>query len=124
MIPTISLRGGKRPQALVAIAGALLAPAILTAILVAVNLGNPRDYVYLYLGVVATLGVVSGLGPAVVAGTLSFLLVDYFFVPPFHTFQFAQSTDLVNLCVFSAASVCVGTLGSRRRVAQLRAEAL
>jgi two-component system sensor histidine kinase KdpD len=111
-------------NALISLAAALLAPIGLTALLIAVNLGNPRDYIYLYLGVVAILGVASGVGSAVVAAASSFLLVDYFFVPPFHTFQFAEPTDLVNLCVFSGAAVLVGTLGSRRRDAQLRAEAL
>jgi K+-sensing histidine kinase KdpD len=102
----------------------LLAPIGLTALLNAVNLGNPRDYVYLYLGVVAILGVASGLRASLVAAASSFLLVDYFFVPPYHTLQFAEPTDVINLCVFGGTALLVGTLGSRRRDAQLRAEAL
>ena len=102
----------------------MLAPIGLTALLNAVNLGNPRDYVYLYLGVVAILGVASGLRASLVAAASSFLLVDYFFVPPYHTLQFAEPTDVINLCVFGGTALLVGTLGSRRRAAQLRAEAL
>ena len=82
----------------------MLAPIGLTALLNAVNLGNPRDYVYLYLGVVAILGVASGLRASLVAAASSFLLVDYFFVPPYHTLQFAEPTDVINLCVFGGAA--------------------
>src|SRR5438132_441972 len=113
-----------RSRRLVPLSAALLGPACLTAVLVATSPGNPRDYVYLYLGVVALLGVASGVAPAVVAAAASFLLVDFSFVPPYHTLQFAQPRDLLNLCVFTVAALFVGTIGSRRRAAQLRSEAL
>src|SRR5581483_6400003 len=41
-----------------------------------------------------------------------------------HTFTFATATDLVNLTVFVAVGAIVGTFGSRRREAQLRAARL
>jgi two-component system sensor histidine kinase KdpD len=103
---------------------ALLAPAALTAVLVAANLGNSRDYVFLYLGIVAILGLIAGLRDALLAATSSFLLVDFFFVRPVHTFEFADPTDLVNLAVFAGTAGIVGALGWRRRIAQLRAEHL
>lgn len=103
---------------------AVLAPVALTAVLVAANLGNSRDYVFLYLGVVAVLGLGFGLPEALLAAGGSFLLVDFFFVRPVHTFQFADTPDLVNLAVFFGTAGIVGTLGSRRRSAQLRAERL
>jgi hypothetical protein len=59
-------------------------PAALTAVLVHVG-SNQRDYVFLYLGEVAVLGVLRGLWPALAAATLSLLQVDYFFVPPVYT---------------------------------------
>jgi K+-sensing histidine kinase KdpD len=107
--------------------GALLAvagPAALTAILVPFSTGQSRDYVFLYLGLVATLGVTLGLWPALLAAGVSFLAVDYFFVPPIHTLTIADETDLVNLIVFFGVAGLVGGLGSRRRSAQLQAEAL
>ena len=103
---------------------AILAPAALTGLLVALNPGNTRDYVFVYLGIVAILGLSTGLRDAIVSATCSFLLVDFFFVRPVHTFQFADSTDLVNLAVFFGTAGLVGSLGSRRRVAQRRAENL
>src|SRR5215831_15343177 len=91
---------------------ACLAPAALTALLVAVNPGNNRDYVFLYLGLVAVLGLSGGLVAALVAAALSFALVDFFFVRPVHSLDFGDATDLVNLCVFVGAAGLVGTLGS------------
>ena len=104
--------------------GALLAPVAATAALVPLGGGVSRDYVFIYLAVVAVLAVVSGLGAATCAALVSFLLVDYFFVAPVHTLTIADQTDVINLIVFVGTALLVGGLGSRRRRAQLRAEAL
>jgi K+-sensing histidine kinase KdpD len=104
--------------------GALLAPVAATAALVPLGGGVSRDYVFIYLAVVAVLAVVSGLGAAMCAAVVSFLLVDYFFVLPLHTLSIADQTDVINLIVFVGTAFLVGGLGSRRRRAQLRAEAL
>ena len=101
-----------------------MAPALLTLLLVGVSFDNPRDYAFLYLSIVAVLGVATGIGPALAAAALSTVLVDYLFVPPKHTLSIANSEDVVNLLVFVGAAGLVGTLGSRRRDAQLRAQAL
>jgi K+-sensing histidine kinase KdpD len=118
----LTWRGRLGPWASPAIA--ILAPAGLTGVLVAINSGSTRDYVFLYLGIVAVLGLASGLRDAIMAAGSSFLFVDFFFVRPVHSLQFADPTDLINLCVFFGAAGLVGTLGSRRRAAQLRAESL
>jgi two-component system, OmpR family, sensor histidine kinase KdpD len=105
-------------------AAAVAAPAALTAILLRIGGGQPRDYVFLYLGVVAALGVTQGLVPALLAAATSFLLVDFYFVRPVRALTIADAQDVVNLVVFSTAAGVVGGLGSWRRRAQLRAEAL
>ena len=110
--------------AIVGYAGALVAPALLTLVLVGVSFDNPRDYAFLYLSIVAVLGVASGVGPSLVAAALSTVLVDYLFVPPKHTLSIGNGEDVVNLLVFFGAAGLVGTLGSRRRNAQLRSQAL
>jgi K+-sensing histidine kinase KdpD len=107
-----------------AYAAALAGPTALTLLLAGVSFNNPRDYAFLYLSIVAVLGVASGIGPALVSAALSFALVDYLFVPPTHTLSIANSEDVVNLLVFFGAAGLVGTLGSRRRNAQLRSQAL
>jgi K+-sensing histidine kinase KdpD len=105
-------------------AASVLAPSALTLLLLGVSFNNPRDYAFLYLSIVAVLGVASGIGPALVSAALSFALVDYLFVPPTHTLSIANGEDVVNLLVFFGAAGLVGTLGSRRRNAQLRSQAL
>ena len=103
---------------------AVLGPALVTVALVPLGAGTSRDYVFAYLAVVAILAVISGLAPALVAAGFSFLLVDYFLVAPIHTLTIADQTDLINLVVFFGTAGLVGGLGSRRRRAQLDAEAL
>lgn len=108
-----------------AVAGlsALAAPALLTAALLAAR-GPRRDYVFLYLAVVAVLGVLGGLWPALIAAALSFLLLDFFFVSPVGTLTIDSEQDIVNLLAFVATAGLVGMLTARRRSALVRAEAL
>jgi signal transduction histidine kinase len=72
----------RTPGTVVRATVALGAPAALIAMLVRVGGGQPRDDVFLYLGIVAALGVAWGLVAALLAAAASFLLVDYFFVQP------------------------------------------
>jgi two-component system sensor histidine kinase KdpD len=105
-------------------AGALFGPVIVTAILVNFSHQIQRDYVFIYLGLVAVVGVVRGLWPALVCAAISFLLVDYFFVPPVGTLTIADEQDIVNLIAFLVTAGLVGVLASRRRRALMDAEAL
>jgi K+-sensing histidine kinase KdpD len=102
----------------------VLGPVVVTAILVNFSHQVQRDYVFIYLGLVAVVGVVRGLWPALVCAAISFLLVDYFFVPPVGTLTIADEQDIVNLIAFLVTAGLVGALASRRRQALMRSEAL
>lgn len=102
---------------------AVVLPAVLTAILLQTHLPQ-REYVFIYMAVVAVIAVVRGLWPALLAAAVSFLLVDYFFVPPARTLTIADEQDLVNLAIFFGTAGVVGFMAGRRREAQMRAEAL
>jgi K+-sensing histidine kinase KdpD len=117
-------RGTGRTRSLLGYGAAVLGPVLATLALLPLGGGTSRDYIFIYLAIVAVLAVVSGLGPALAAAAASFLLVDWFFVPPLHTLTIADQTDVVNLLVFFGTAGLVGGLGSRRRRTQLRAEAL
>src|ERR1700716_2300389 len=94
---------------------AVVAPVGLTAILLQTGV-HGLEYVFLYMGVVAAVAVLSGgLVPSLVAAASSFVLVDYFFVAPIHTFTIADRQDVVNLVVFFATAGVVGALASIRR---------
>lgn len=105
-------------------AGAIAGPALVTAALFNVTHQTQRDYVFFYLGLVAVVGVLGGFWPALACSAISFLCVDYFFVPPIYTFTIADEQDLVNLAAFLATSTLVGLLASRRRSALMQAKAL
>jgi K+-sensing histidine kinase KdpD len=103
---------------------ALAGPAVITAALVGYSHQTQRDYVFIYLGLVAVVGVLRGLWPALACAAISFLLVDYFFVPPVGTLTIADEQDIVNLLAFLVIAGVVGFLASRRRRALLGSQAL
>jgi K+-sensing histidine kinase KdpD len=103
---------------------ALLGPLGLTAVLARIGGSQKRDYIFGYLALVAVVGVRRGFGPAVVSAAISFLLVDFFFVPPYYTLTIADEQDLVNLAAFAVTAAVVGLLASRHRTALVEAEAL
>lgn len=105
---------------LVAIGG----PLIVTAVLVRFSQQTQRDFVFIYLGLVAVVAVIRGLWPALLCAAISFLCVDWFFVQPVYTFTIADEQDIVNLLAFLAVAGVVGLLASRRRQALLQSEAL
>jgi PAS domain S-box-containing protein len=55
-----------------------------------------------------------GLGPAVAAVVVGCLSLDYFFTAPLYTFGFEQQ-DFVNMGVFVAFALIVGSFAARRR---------
>ncbi len=119
------MTGGSRAlEKWVVWAAALIGPALVTAVLVPLSTQSQRDYVFIYLGLVAVVGVFRGLWPALACAGVSFLLVDYFFVPPVGTLTIADEQDIVNLVAFLVIAGVVGVLASNRRRAQLQAEAL
>jgi len=103
---------------------AVAGPAIVTAVLLGYSNQTQRDYVFIYLGLVAVVGVLRGLWPALACAAISFLLVDYFFVPPVGTLTIADEQDIVNLVAFLVVAGVVGVLASRRRRVLLESEAL
>ncbi|HSP10523.1 MAG TPA: ATP-binding protein [Candidatus Dormibacteraeota bacterium] len=105
---------------LIAIGG----PLIVTAVLLRFSHQTQRDYVFIYLGLVAVVGVIRGLWPAVMCAAISFICVDWFFVQPLYTLTIADEQDIVNLLAFLAVAGVVGLLASRRRQGLLQSEAL
>jgi K+-sensing histidine kinase KdpD len=103
---------------------ALAGPPALTAVLVPVGGAETRNYVFLYLALIAIIGVLGGLWPALVAAAVSFCLLDYFFVVPYYTLSISHADDVLNLAIFVITGALVGVLASRRRRALLQAETL
>jgi K+-sensing histidine kinase KdpD len=103
---------------------AFIGPALLTGVLIPISGAEKRNYVFLYLGLVAAIGVVRGLWPALLSAVVSFAFLDYFFVEPYNTFTISRPQDGLNLVVFVVTAGLVGVLASRRRRALVESEAL
>jgi K+-sensing histidine kinase KdpD len=116
-------RPRNRWRELAGYAAAIVGPAALTGVLLALGV-NQREYVFLYMGLVASIAVFRGLLASLLAAAISFLLVDFYFVPPVGTLTIASRQDLVNLVVFFGTGGLVGFLASKRRQTLDQAEAL
>jgi two-component system sensor histidine kinase KdpD len=66
----------------------------------------------LYLVAVLATAVIFGSGPAVVASIASFLVFNFFFVEPIHTFTVADPAEWVALLLFLATAVITGQLAA------------
>ncbi len=91
------------------------------------HLGLP-SILLLFLLFVVGVSAVGGVWPALAAAVAGFLLVNWYFTPPFHTFTIAEGENLLALSVFLAVAAIVSTfvsLAARRAAdgARARAEA-
>lgn len=96
-----------------------------TAAIGALNLLTPvSGLATIYLLLVLWLGARWGRWPAVAASLASFLLYDYFFVPPVGTFAVRGPAQLLELIVLLAVALVTSQLASSQRRSQATAEAL
>jgi two-component system, OmpR family, sensor histidine kinase KdpD len=125
----------RRPSALPSrrvLAGAVVAAIALPTLTVVVaalrdHLGLP-SVLLLYLLAVVIVSAVGGVWPALVAAVVAFLLVNWYFTPPLHTFTISETENLLALAVFLIVAGTVSALVSlaARRAAEgqtARAEA-
>lgn len=117
------MHAGTKPISLVTAYGAsVVAVAAATGLFV---LGRPyfdqSQWALLYLLIVASVARIAGAGPALVAAILSFLAWNFFFLPPYHTLQVADSKLLLALSVFLLVGLVVGIQTARLRDREMRA---
>ncbi|WP_117212299.1 DUF4118 domain-containing protein [Allorhizocola rhizosphaerae] len=89
---------------------ALVGLPSLTLLLRAFGGLNLISDVLVFLLAVVVIAVVGGLWPAVVAAVGGFLLLNYFFTPPLHTWTIAETEDLLALLVFVAVGIVVSAV--------------
>jgi len=58
-----------------------------------------------------------GFGPGLVSIILSILAIDYFFLPPIHSFSLGI-TDMIRLSIFGVVALITGSLSAKLRAAQ------
>nr|WP_029917238.1 sensor histidine kinase KdpD [Caulobacter sp. UNC358MFTsu5.1] len=86
------------------------------------------DLGMIFLAAVLAAGVLRGLRPALAAATVAFLVYNYMFLEPRHSFAIGAPTDFLTLIVFWAVALAAGGLAGRvrdqGRDAQRRASAV
>jgi K+-sensing histidine kinase KdpD len=103
---------------------AVAAPPLLTVVLARLPHADALAYVFLYLGLVASLGLTTGFVPALIAAAVSSVLADYFFLPPFYSLSLANPSDVLYIVIFFATAGAVGAVGALRRRSNIEARAL
>jgi two-component system sensor histidine kinase KdpD len=85
-----------------------------TLVLIALREGiSPTIISLLYLVPVGLAAALWGIGPAAVAALLSFLALNYYFIPPYYSLTVHQTQDLLGLFVFLGVSILISQLVSR-----------
>ena len=80
----------------------------------------------LFLLLVVVVGAIGGIVPGVVAAVAGFLLANWFFTPPFHTWTISEGENVLALVVFVVVSAVVSALvdlAARRALDAHRARA-
>ncbi len=101
---------------------AVVAPPLVTAV---ASVPSPRGTAIpalLYLLVVVAAAALGHLWPALLAAALSFVLLDYFFTAPIHTFVVSKAEDLIALAVFLVVAATVSAAISAALAQRARAE--
>ena len=86
--------------------------------LVCSPLSNSQSYhivSFILLFVVAMLAVFMGIGPVLLASTISAISWNYFFIPPFHTFHITRTEDRLMFVSFFIIALLNGILTNRIR---------
>ena len=81
-------------------------------------LSNPQSYhivSFILLFVVAMLAVFMGIGPVLLASTISAISWNYIFIPPFHTFHITRTEDRLMFVSFFIIALLNGILTNRIR---------
>ncbi|MDL4774968.1 sensor histidine kinase [Actinomadura xylanilytica] len=106
---------------------ALLGPGLIAAVITLGDLRPGLDAdVLLFLAITVGVALVGGLWPALAAAVIGFLLINWFFTPPVHTFTVSEPGNVLALTVFVAVAVAVSSvvdLAARRSRQAARANA-
>ncbi|GLW74773.1 sensor histidine kinase [Kitasatospora phosalacinea] len=109
-LPSLGRRHSRR-RTVVGILAGLAVPVILTAVLSQfhsqVNLTT--DALIFQLGVVGV-ALLGGATSALLASLIASLLLNYYFIPPVHTFTIGEPNNVIALMVFAVVALTVSTV--------------
>jgi len=76
---------------------------------------NPTTLGFAYLLLVVFVAIFWGSMPALLASVLGMLCINFFFLPPFHTFTIADPQNWMALAAFFITALAVGQLSARAK---------
>jgi two-component system sensor histidine kinase KdpD len=76
---------------------------------------NPTTLGFAYLLLVVFVAIFWGSTPALLASVLGMLCINFFFLPPFHTFTIADPQNWMALAAFFITALAVGQLSARAK---------
>ncbi|MER5641143.1 sensor histidine kinase KdpD [Kitasatospora sp. NPDC002227] len=127
-LPALGRRHSPR-RTVAGFAAGLLLPVLLTSALSQLreSLNLTTVALIFQLGVVAV-ALLGGALSALVASLVASLLLNYYFIPPIHTFTIGETNNVIALLVFAAVALTVSTVVDRatrltQRAARATAEA-
>ncbi|MFE9422059.1 DUF4118 domain-containing protein [Kitasatospora sp. NPDC006697] len=128
LLPSLGRRYSPR-RTVAGFAAGLALPFALTALLSTLHhsLNLTTDALLFQLGVVAV-ALLGGAASALVASLIASLLLNYYFIPPVHTFTIGEPNNVIALVVFAVVALTVSTVVDRAsrqtgRAARATAEA-
>ncbi len=95
---------------------AILVTGLFTLIFLPFRSAGGQDHTVLsllYLLPVVFCSVLWGLGPGALSAVISFLALNYYFIPPYYTLIVHRTQDLLVLIVFLGVSITIGQLVGR-----------
>src|SRR5215212_1264839 len=122
MIDTLNLLDGRRGSWPLVVGAAILPPAVVTLLAALPVRISTTTAALAYVLAVVTAAAVAGIWAGLAASALSFMSLNFFFTPPFHTLTVAHQQDVVVLLVFLVVSAVVGALLSTALSQRARAE--
>lgn len=94
-------------------AGALLLPTLLALVLVPLDPDSLPLDVLLFLAATVLIALIGGMGPALLAACVSFVVLNYFFTPPVGRLTIGEPANVMALLVFVAVAVGVASVVDR-----------
>lgn len=109
--PSSAHQALSRPRRLTGWALAVTTPLLLTAVMRPLGGSpTPASEGLAFIAATVVCALVGGLWPALTAGLLSGLLLNYFFTPPLHTLTIANAEDVLTLVLFLLVAALVASV--------------
>src|SRR5258707_6663215 len=105
------MRGTRRTRQWHGVAAALVVPPVMTAVLSALSSHlDLSSQALIFLVAVVGVARVGGMVPALIAAVWAAMLLNFYVIPPLHTFRIATPNDVIALVAFVVVALTVASV--------------